>query len=276
MKNVKRIFNFLSLIVLSLLVLTTCIQQPKDATELMKNNAPKFMEAYNNGDANAVAMLYTTNAKLFPENGEALEGRDAVEAFWNGAMAMGIAKLDISAEAAKSVGGLAVEEGIYKSFTNDDQMIDQGKYISVLTKENGEWRIDEHIWNSSIPEPAIMGAWKMVEVKNVVDGNVAYSYPNGNVDARQVKIWSRGHFSFVGTFKADNQTSVNYGDGTYSFEGDIYTENIEFHVSEPLIGTSMKMKVVVNENTLTQIYPVDDDGNYDENNYTFEKYMRLD
>jgi|GEM_PF-294816 len=276
MKNSKRTLSFLTLAFLAVIGLTACTPQPKDLTEQMKTYETAWKEAYNNGDAHALAMLYTADAKLYPDNSNVIEGRDAIEAFWNSALTMGMARAEPTTVSATAVGNMMIHEGEYKSFTKDDQLIDRGKYLLTRQKEEGDWKIDKHIWNSSIPELPVKGAWKLMEYKNITDGSVAYSFP-GSFEMGQIKIWTDNHFCFSGTYTINNETTDNYGGGTFTLDGgNIYSENIEFHTSKPMIGTSVKMLIEVKGNTLTQTYPVDDSGNFDENNYSVEKYVRLD
>lgn len=151
----KKNFSLFPLIILSLVFLTACNPQPKDVTEQMKDYATEWMEAVNNGDAHALAMCYTADAKLYPENSDVIEGRDAIEAYWNIALDMGMAKAEPTTKVATAVGNMAVHEGKYKSFTKDGQLIDEGKYLITRINEEGEWKIDKHMWATSMPVPIV-------------------------------------------------------------------------------------------------------------------------
>jgi ketosteroid isomerase-like protein len=47
-------------------------------------------EAFNRGDAGAVAALYAENARLLPPTHEVIEGRQAIGAFWDGLLKIGV------------------------------------------------------------------------------------------------------------------------------------------------------------------------------------------
>ena len=47
-------------------------------------------EAFNRGDAGAIASLYTENAKLLPPTHDVIEGRPAIEKFWEGLLKGGV------------------------------------------------------------------------------------------------------------------------------------------------------------------------------------------
>ena len=56
-----------------------------------------FESTFGQGDAAGMADLYTDNGMLLPTGSDFVKGKQAIEAFWQGAMDMGIknAKLDI-------------------------------------------------------------------------------------------------------------------------------------------------------------------------------------
>ena len=89
-------------------------------------------------------------------------------------------------------------------------------------------------------------------------------------------MWSESHFIFVGYFDVDSIHYENYGCGTYTLEGNHYTEMIQYHVGADYVGQEVKMLVEVSNDTLTQTWPVDDEWNVDTDNYRIEKYVRLD
>jgi uncharacterized protein (TIGR02246 family) len=154
MKNIKIFTKTLSCLVFSGLLLTGCMQGPMDASNEIKEANKTFMEAFNNGDAKAMAMLYTENGKLYPSNSDIIEGREAIEMYWQGGMNMGIRKVMLETVSAEKYGSVAIEEGRYTSYLEGDQVLDQGKYIVTWKKEDGKWKLDLDIWNTSKPAPA--------------------------------------------------------------------------------------------------------------------------
>ncbi len=153
MKNLKVLFTVLFLVFITGFLLTGCHQNPIDVTKNIEEANKAFMEAFNNGDAHAVAMNYTEDAKLFPANSDVVDGQEAIETFWDGAMNMGVAKADLNTVKAESYGTIAVEEGKYQLYTKDDQIIDKGKYIVTWKNVNGQWKLNKDIWNTSMPKP---------------------------------------------------------------------------------------------------------------------------
>jgi len=152
MKNSKTI-NAGFIILISSIFLFGCYPQPKNVSDEIAEANLNFMEAFNKGDAAALAMKYTSDAKLYPSNSDVIEGREAVEGFWNAAMNMGIKKVELETVTATAYGNFAIEEGRYKLYVEGDQMADQGKYIVSWKKEGGQWKLDGDIWNTSNPAP---------------------------------------------------------------------------------------------------------------------------
>src|SRR5215831_9492404 len=50
--------------------------------EAIQEAGEKWAEAYNKGDAKALAALYTEDAYLLPPGADLVHGRSAIEAFW--------------------------------------------------------------------------------------------------------------------------------------------------------------------------------------------------
>ena len=153
MKNKTTFTNSLAFFFLVCLIFNSCTQGPIDVTSEITEANKGFMEAFNNGDANALAKNYTSNAKLYPSNSDVIEGQEAIFEFWNAVMNMGIKKALLETVTAESFGNIAIEEGRYKLYVEGDQIVDQGKYIVTWKKEDGQWKLHRDIWNTSNPAP---------------------------------------------------------------------------------------------------------------------------
>lgn len=270
MKQTKLLFG-LSLAFIASCYLAGCQLGSADVTNQIKEANKAFMEAFNNGDAHAVALNYTDDAKLLPAKSDVVEGQEAIETFWKGAIGMGVAKAELETVEAKASGNMAVEEGRYQLFTKDGQMIDHGKYVVNWEKVGGVWKLQKDIWNTNIGDNPIVGAWNIFEMSGMSNGS-AFNMTADNTNGKQLKMWTNSHFSFVGK----SGSNYNYGGGTYSLDGNKYEEYIEYHVGPSYVGTTVKMLLKIKGDTLIQTYPVDAEGNIDKNNYSVEKYVRLD
>jgi ketosteroid isomerase-like protein len=97
----------------------------------------KFAQAFNAGDAAAVAALYTDDAVILPPGAEMMKGKNAIQAFWKGA--------------AEQLGDGAVREiGTFTFRTKGAQPQDiTGKYVVVWEKVGSDWRLATDIWNTN-------------------------------------------------------------------------------------------------------------------------------
>ena len=114
----------------------------------------KLVAALNGGDAAGIAVLYTEDAMLLPPNSEMLEGREAVQAFWQGGIDMGIKEATLETEVVEARGNAAYEVGKYTMIIEPPggpTISDRGKYLVVWKRQEGSWKLHSDMWNTSLP-----------------------------------------------------------------------------------------------------------------------------
>jgi uncharacterized protein (TIGR02246 family) len=111
----------------------------------------QFQKLYNNGDAEGLASLYSEDAKILSPNMDFVEGKNAIQTFWQGALEMGVKSFKSEIIETDSSGNLGYLVGKYTLYGSENQEIDQGKYISVAKNIDGKWKVHRDIYNSSIP-----------------------------------------------------------------------------------------------------------------------------
>ena len=117
--------------------------------EIRRANAT-FETNFERGDAAAIATLYTSNGILLPTGMNAIEGAAGIQAFWQGAMEMGIKRVKLDSKDIEELADTAIELGNYTLFGANEQQLDQGKYLVVWKEQMGQWRLHQDIWNSSM------------------------------------------------------------------------------------------------------------------------------
>jgi len=126
--------------------------QKNVSSEIQKEN-DAFRTAFANGNIDALAAKYTIDAVLLPPNSEPVTGPESIAKIWEGTKGMGVSDIVFKTESAELHGNVAIEQGNYKLFANENMMIDQGKYIVIWEKQKGKWLIRKDIWNTSNPSP---------------------------------------------------------------------------------------------------------------------------
>ena len=132
---------------LALATISPALAQSKASID--KLNA-KFAEAFNKGDAVAVASMYTTDAVVLPPGAAMVKGRTAIQSFWQGAsQQLGDMKLT-TLEVKPLGGGWARELGTFslklKSQPGQEAV---GKYVVLWQKVGEEWQLATDIWNTN-------------------------------------------------------------------------------------------------------------------------------
>lgn len=111
----------------------------------------KFVAAFNAGDGAAVANLYTRDAALFPPGAERIDGRSAIQTFWQGAIDSGMKIDKLHAVEVDSGGNIAGEVGVFVLSVPGDSGMTKvaGKYIVTWKRTGHTWRLHRDIWNTN-------------------------------------------------------------------------------------------------------------------------------
>jgi uncharacterized protein (TIGR02246 family) len=114
----------------------------------------KFQEAYNAGDAAAVAALYTDDAVSLPDHHPAAQGKPAIQQYLQETFAQYAATMAITPADTEISGNLAHEHGTYTikvtPKAGGETVTDDGKYVVILKRgADGAWKIHHDIDNSN-------------------------------------------------------------------------------------------------------------------------------
>jgi len=121
---------------------------------------PAFTAALAARDTNALANMYADDAHLLAPNAPRADGRDAIRQAWVGFMSIPGMELAPMANTKiiSEAGDMVVELGSYVFKFQDPSgkpQTDNGKYVTVYKKVNGEWKIVVDTFNSDIPVPGM-------------------------------------------------------------------------------------------------------------------------
>ena len=123
-----------------------------DAKTAIDEQNAKFEEAFNAGDAATVASFYAEDAALFPPGAPRVDGRQAIQDFWAGAIESGLGDLDLEAVEVDGTDDMAVEVGALSltvpAAEGGGRTEFGGKYIVVWQRgQDGTWQLYRDIWN---------------------------------------------------------------------------------------------------------------------------------
>jgi uncharacterized protein (TIGR02246 family) len=113
-----------------------------------------FRKAFEARDAEAIAELYTEDARVIAPGAEPAVGREAIAAFWTGAME-GAKSVRLETLSVESEGNLALEDGTAHLTANDDT-VSEARYLVVWKRVGRRWHLHRDIWNTgAAPAPPV-------------------------------------------------------------------------------------------------------------------------
>ena len=76
-------------------------------------------------------------------------GWPGVQAFWQGAMDMGVKAAKLETVEVTLLGDAAYEVGRYAMEAAGGQLLDRGKYVVIWQRHGDAWKLHRDIWNTS-------------------------------------------------------------------------------------------------------------------------------
>jgi uncharacterized protein (TIGR02246 family) len=139
------------LTILLVLALTACDRQP---ARVFPETAVKEWEAARNSrDADAMAAVYSEDAKVLPPGAPVVEGRAAIRTFFRNLFESRPEPADFDEREIVVLGKFTWRQGIYSVPLRDGTM-EYGKFIQLWKLENGEWKLYRSMWSPNGPPVA--------------------------------------------------------------------------------------------------------------------------
>jgi len=116
----------------------------------MEQSDLRFEQAVADGDADAIAALYTPNAMVMAPDMPPIQGHDAIRDHFAGILASGIDGLDIQTVEVNRFDDIAIRRsnGILSA---GGQVVDRAKTLEVWALVNGEWLYARDMYSSNGP-----------------------------------------------------------------------------------------------------------------------------
>ena len=141
----KKITAFL--MIWALLPMTVTAGSPRSHIE---ETSVRFVAYFNAGNGAALAGLYSEDAALFPPGADRVDGRAAIQAFWQGAMDAGMKLDELRTIEVDSRNDLATEVGGFVLSVPGEGGTTRvnGQYIVVWKRDGHTWQLHRDIWNT--------------------------------------------------------------------------------------------------------------------------------
>lgn len=116
----------------------------------MQAASDRWNAAFNDGDAAAVAALYTSDGTVLPHTHAIVRGSEGIRDFWSGVIAAGFKEHGIELFDVEASGDLAYAAGKWWATGPDPaegRKRYEGSIVTVFRREGGGWKACLHIWN---------------------------------------------------------------------------------------------------------------------------------
>jgi len=123
----------------------------KEEGRTIRKRTDAYTRAHITGDTAFLNNVFTKDARVLGPNADVVTGRKAIAQLNNEWVNYGIYEFQEISSATYGGGDYIIDEGNYSMTYGPDSTFDQGKYINVWKKVNGNWKIYSNIWNSSLP-----------------------------------------------------------------------------------------------------------------------------
>jgi uncharacterized protein (TIGR02246 family) len=125
----------------------------EEAKKAILETNEKYEAAVKEGDAAAIAAMYTSDGIILPPDHAMVHGRTGAEKLWNDFFKLGAKSMSLNTENVERAGNYAIETGTF-TFTiqpeRKDAQASVGKYVVVWKRQkDGSWKLHRDIWNSS-------------------------------------------------------------------------------------------------------------------------------
>lgn len=124
-----------------------------DVQSALRGLTQDFATAFNTGNYDQAAALFSSDGFLMPPQREAVQGQKAIEMMLRGLGEAGYQNLRLETTRVEESGDIAVEIGYYTvalEQLNGTTVVDRGKFVQTW-RRLGVWRMAARCWNSDVP-----------------------------------------------------------------------------------------------------------------------------
>ena len=126
-------------------------QEDPDAQVGVKEGSMAWKAAWNAGNGAGIAALYAEDAVILPPGGNAVQGMEAIAAYWQASIdELPGSTVELTTDELHNLGEVAVEVGSYATTGAGGEHLDHGRYLVVWMLKDGTWKMARDIWNSGM------------------------------------------------------------------------------------------------------------------------------
>jgi len=116
----------------------------------------EFVDAWKAHDLTRLSATYTKNGKAMPAGAPIQTGTAAISAFFGSVIKMGVDHVELTTDDLHASDSSPHPDSIYECarytfFAADGSTIDKGKYLAILTQEDGAWKYAYDMFSSNGP-----------------------------------------------------------------------------------------------------------------------------
>ena len=112
--------------------------------------ADGWVAAFNSGDAEGLALMYTADANVLPPDQPIVSGAAAIGDFWT-TFNPGNVRIAISEAETMKLGEYWFREGTFTGQYPNEGEPRVGKFIELWKKVGSAWLLHRHMWSSNAP-----------------------------------------------------------------------------------------------------------------------------
>jgi uncharacterized protein (TIGR02246 family) len=111
--------------------------------------------AFQRGDADSIAQLYTDDAEFFVPGIPVIQGKRAILETWRRIVGPGGSSVKIDTREVEESGDMAFDTGHFTATAPDGTVLNTGKWIVIWRRDsNGAWMIQRDFMHWDIPPAA--------------------------------------------------------------------------------------------------------------------------
>jgi len=242
--------------------------------DAIRHTGETFAQAYNAGDAAAVAAHFTPDAEYVDEQGNVLQGRQAIEESLAGFFTENPGcQLEVTIDSIRFVSsGVAIEDGTTTVTRPAGGPSDYSRYTAVHVKTNGKWLTAssrEHAPKSGRQHSAqlqqlewMLGEWVDEDDDSIVEFS-CQAVDNGNFLLRQFAVKIAGQEAMSGTQRIGwdpvsgklrawvFDSEGGYGEGTWHRDGESWVLKTTGVTADGQTASNTSIYTFVSEHIMT-------------------------